>query len=128
MIFDPRTLATPVYEALSDLKQHNQGDTLREQKGQAVELYTYVSTWGLMRLKAEEEAQKKEGKKQIVVKFFDCLEQLSGHQHLASRKGLETLKGLGVEDYLGLTGLGLAIAQEFSFWATAVYADIEFSD
>jgi hypothetical protein len=26
---------------------------------------------------------------------------------------------------LGLTGLGLVLAQEFSFWATAVYHDIK---
>ncbi|NJM00170.1 MAG: hypothetical protein HC924_15850 [Synechococcaceae cyanobacterium SM2_3_2] len=125
MTFDPRTLATPVYEALTDLKQHNNGDTLKEQKGQSVELYTYLSTWGLMRLKAEEEALSKLGKKQVVQKFFECLELLSGNSHLAGRPGLDTLKNLDVESYLGLTGLGLSLAQEFSFWATAVYWDIK---
>jgi hypothetical protein len=65
-----------------------------------------------------------EGKKQVVCKFFECLEKLSERQNL----GLDTLKGLDISDYLGLTGLGLAIAQEFSFWATAVYHDVSGED
>jgi hypothetical protein len=32
---------------------------------------------------------------------------------------------MSTDDYLGLTGLGLALAQEFSFWATAIYADVK---
>lgn len=126
MSFDPRTIATPVYDALSELRsQLNQDDThLKEQKNQAVELYTYLSTWGMMRLKAEEQALNQEGKKQVVKKYFQCLEKLSGIADLANVKGLETLKKLTTDDYLGLTGLGLEIAQEFSFWANAIYHDI----
>ncbi|MCS7227093.1 MAG: hypothetical protein NZ821_08905 [Gloeomargarita sp. SKYB31] len=130
MTFDPRTLATPVYDALKELKRNSRGviETLKEQKNQALELYTYLATWGLMRLKAEEDALSQEGKKQVVRKFFECLQELSGCQNLANAQGLETLKKLPVEDYLGLTGLGLAIAQEFSFWATAIYHDVTGGD
>lgn len=126
MGFDPRTMGKPVYEALHELKNlPNQDDTrLKEQKNQAVELYTYLSTWGLMRLKAEENALSQEGKKQVVKKYFECLEVITECQNLAGKPGLETLKNLDTDDYLGLTGLGLAIAQEFSFWATAVYHDV----
>lgn len=127
MTFDPRTIATPVYEALDGLRQlPNQDDTrLKEQKNQAVELYTYLSTWGMMRLKAEEKALSQEGKKQVVRKYFECLQQLSGVENLATDNGLNVLKKLSTDEYLGLTGLGLALAQEFSFWANAVYVGIE---
>lgn len=127
MTFDPRTIGTPVYEALSGLRSHSERDEtrLKEQKNQAVELYTYLSTWGMMRLKAEEKALSQEGKKQVVKKYFECLQELSKIQNLAGDGGLNVLKNLGTEEYLGLTGLGLALAQEFSFWATAVYAGIE---
>ena len=126
-IFDPRTIATPVYEALTQLcAQPNQDDSrLKEQKNQAVELYTYLSTWGMLRLKAEEQALSQEGKKQVVKKFFECLEKLSDTPDLAGDNGLKTIKELDTESYLGLTGLGLALAQEFSFWATAIYHDIK---
>ncbi|MEG4803589.1 hypothetical protein QUB63_30890 [Microcoleus sp. ARI1-B5] len=126
MTFDPRTIATPVYEALSQLRsQPNQDDTrLKEQKNQAVELYTYLSTWGMMRLKAEEQALSQEGKKQVVKKYFECLQELSGIPNLAGNSGLNVIKKLSTDEYLGVTGLGLALAQEFSFWATAVYHDI----
>ncbi|MEQ8999666.1 MAG: hypothetical protein RID53_24545 [Coleofasciculus sp. B1-GNL1-01] len=124
--FDPRTLATPVYEALTQLKlQPNQNEIrLKEQKNQAVELYTYLSTWGMMRLKAEENALNQEGKKQVVKLFFECLQILSFQENLAGEQGLTVLKNLTTDEYLGLTGLGLAVAQEFSFWASAVYHDI----
>jgi aminoglycoside/choline kinase family phosphotransferase len=142
MTFDPRTIGKPVYEALSSLrsqqeeKEKNQDrlkERLKEQKNQAVELYTYLSTWGLMRLKAEEKAisQDKPGKKEVVHKYFDCLQTLSNienlpsEQGLNSEQGLKVLKDLGTDEYLGLTGLGLALAQEFSFWASAVYWDIK---
>lgn len=127
MGFDPRTMGKPVYEALQGLRtQPGQDDSrLKEQKNQAVELYTYLSTWGLMRLKAEETALSQEGKKQVVKKYFECLEKVSEKRNLAGSSGLETLKKMDTDDYLGLTGLGLAIAQEFSFWATAVYVGIE---
>ncbi len=129
MTFDPRTIATPIYKALNKLRsESHQDDTcLKQQKGQAVELYTYLSTWGMMRLKAEETAlaDNMKGKKQIVNKFFQCLQELSGIEGLANEQGLVTLKNLDTDEYLGLTGLGLALAQEFSFWATAIYSDIE---
>lgn len=127
MIFDPRTIATPVYEALSELRsQPHQDETrLKEQKNQAIELYTYLSTWGMMRLKAEEKALNQDGKKQVVKKFFECLQILSGVENLTEDNGLNVLKNLQTDAYLGLTGLGLALAQEFSFWAAAVYAGIE---
>lgn len=126
MGFDPRTMGKPVYEALHELRNlPNQDDTrLKEQKNQAVELYIYLSTWGLMRLKAEEFSLSQEGKKQVVKKYFECLEAIATQQSLVGKAGLETLKNLNTDDYLGLTGLGLAIAQEFSFWATAVYYDV----
>jgi hypothetical protein len=127
MTFDPRTIATPVYEALSGLRSQSARDEarLKEQKNQAVELYTYLSTWGMMRLKAEEKALSQDGKKQVVRKFFECLQNLSGVENLAGDNGLNVLKNLSTDAYLGLTGLGLAVAQEFSFWAAAVYVGIE---
>lgn len=127
MTFDPRTITTPIYEALDSLRsQPNQDESrLKEQKNQAVELYTYLATWGMMRLKAEEKALSQTGKKQVVKKFFECLENISDVTNLASETGLTVLKQLDTEEYLGLTGLGLAIAQEFSFWAAAVYHDVK---
>ncbi|WP_375473883.1 hypothetical protein [uncultured Nostoc sp.] len=128
MTFDPRTIATPIYEALNNLRsQTNDGTRLKQQKSQAVELYTYLSTWGMLRLKAEEKALADNmiGKKQVVKKFFECLQQVSGIANLAHEQGLTTLKNLNTDEYLGLTGLGLALAQEFSFWATAIYSDIQ---
>ncbi len=129
-MFDPRTIATPVYEALSELRNQQTGNDsrLKEQKNQAIELYTYLSTWGMMRLKAEEKALSQDGKKEVVKKFFQCLETLSQSrqvQGLASDTGLDVIKKLEVDEYLGLTGLGLALAQEFSFWANAIYHDIK---
>ncbi|MBE9142331.1 hypothetical protein [Planktothrix mougeotii] len=123
MAFDPRTIATPVYEALSGLQTqyYNQNERLQEQKSQAVELYTYLATWGLMRLKAEETALNQDGKKDVVKKYFACLEELSGLTNLANAEGLKILKNLNADEYLGLTGLGLTVAQEFSFWANAIY-------
>ncbi|WP_457501530.1 hypothetical protein [Thermostichus sp. MS-CIW-15] len=85
----------------------------------------YLSTWGLLRLKAEENALSQEGKKQVVKEFFSCLEEISGQKGIAGSNGLNLLMQLGVEEYLGLTGLGLALAQEFGFWATAIYHDVK---
>jgi hypothetical protein len=127
MTFDPRTLGTPVYENLSVLKETHKADTarLKEQKSQAVELYTYLSTWGMMRLKAEEKALK-DGKKEMVTCYFTCLEKLTDQKDLlVDDIGLTTLKEMSAEDYLGLTGLGLALAQEFSFWTTVIYHDVK---
>ncbi len=130
MSFDPRSIGTPVYEALKELRGNlgPEEEIVKRQKSQAVELYTYLSTWGMLRLKAEEKALSQEGKKQVVKKFFECLENLAQRQNLANTQGLTTLKDLDVSDYLGLTGLGLAIAREFSFWATAVYHDVSGDD
>jgi len=132
MTFDPRSIGKPVYEALKELRGNlpKEDKKVKQQKSQAVELYTYLSTWGLMRLKAEEQAlgNGMEGKKEVVTKFFKCLEILSIREDLANNKGLDTLKELAVTDYLGLTGLGLAIAREFSFWTTAVYNDVTGED
>jgi hypothetical protein len=129
MTFDPRTIATPIYDALNNLHSlPNQDETrLKQQKSQAVELYTYLSTWGMMRLKAEEMALPNGmmGKRQVVEKFFECLQTISETKNLSGEQGLTTLKNLNTDEYLGITGLGLALAQEFSFWATAVYWDIK---
>lgn len=125
MTFDPRTIAKPVYEALDKLKSQSAQDQtrLKEQKNQAVELYTYLSIWGMLRLKAEEQALNQDGKKQVVGEYFKCLQYLSGINNL-TKDGLNVLKNLSTDEYLGLTGLGLALAQEFSFWANAVYYDV----
>lgn len=156
-IFDPRGLADPVYQTLSKLRDEydqklNEGviskdqrdSHLKEQKNQAVELYTYLSTWGLMRLKAEEIALNKDnvtkkygdfdnlkkrikasqyGKVEIVKEFFNCLQELVPNSQ--NKLELKQLSKMDVDEYLGMMGLGLAIAQEFSFWATAIYYDIK---
>jgi hypothetical protein len=122
-IFDPRSIATPVYKALTNLHQNN--SDLQGQKIQAFALYSYLSTWGMMRLKAEETAISGDGKKAVIKAYFECLEQLSGKPDLAGTKGLKTITAMETEDYLGLTGLGLVVAQEFSFWATAIYVGID---
>ncbi|KGF72821.1 hypothetical protein DO97_03525 [Neosynechococcus sphagnicola sy1] len=139
MSFDPRTIGKPVYQALQELRdeqEQNQRDEakrkerLKEQKNQAVELYTYIATWGLLRLKAEEKAisEDKKGKKEVVQEYFKCLEILAEASKLSGADGLNTLVDMDVDDYLGLTGLGLVLAQEFSFWASAVYWDIKGGD
>ncbi|MCW6036926.1 hypothetical protein K4A83_11720 [Spirulina subsalsa FACHB-351] len=48
----------------------------------------------------------------------------TGVQPLTGDQGLNTIKDLSSDDYLGLTGLGLELANEFSFWANAIYHDI----
>lgn len=130
MSFDPRTIGAPVYKSLDSLRKKYDSDEtrLKEQKGQAVELYTYLSTWGMMRLKAEELALSQDGKKDVVKAYFSCLQSITGGEGLSESGGLKKLKDMDAEEYLGLTGLGLAIAQEFSFWATAVYHDIKGAD
>jgi hypothetical protein len=123
-IFDPRLIATPVYKALTELSKGRSDKQLKEQKAQAFALYSYLSTWGMMRLKAEETAVTGD-KKEVIKAYFECLQQLSGKPDLAGTKGLQTITAMETEDYLGLTGLGLTLAQEFSFWATAIYVDVE---
>jgi hypothetical protein len=124
MDFDPRTISQPVFDKLQELHSKTSGEKLKEQKNQALELYTYLSTWGMLRLKAEEIALSQEGKKQVVKIYFDCLQEISKKPNLANPQGLNTLKNLSTDEYLGLTGLGLEIAQEFSFWANAIYHDV----
>lgn len=162
IVFDPRTIATSVYDELNTLRKPYEHewkktqleqdkkiyyDHLREQKSQAVELYTYVSTWGLMRLKAEEMALDKtklgeqppkniqekakksqEGKREVIAKYFLCLEKLADTEAakgISEKEGLIILKKLDPDEYLGLMGLGLALSQEFAFWANAIYHDIK---
>lgn len=139
MTFDPRTISTPVYEALNGLRSQTEAKykdnedkkkaILKEQKRQAVEIYTYLSTWGLMRLKAEEQALSQEGKKDVVRKYFDCLQEVSklaGEDiNITGSNGLTAIKDLNCDRYLGLTGLALELAQEFSFWANAIYHDVK---
>ena len=129
MTFDPRTISNPVFTALQELSSATADNSRRkEQKKQALELYIYLSTWGMMRLKAEETTLNQEGKKEVVKKYFQCLEELSQRNNISNSQGLTTLKDLSTDDYLGLTGLGLEIAQEFSFWANAIYSDVESGD
>jgi hypothetical protein len=124
MLFDPRTIGTPVYERLSELRTRtNDQAKLRKQKSMAQEIYTYLSTWGLMRLKAEETILK-DGREDPVRIFFECLQELSGKPDLS----LKHLKGLSADEYLGLTGLALEIAREFSFWVSAIYHDVSPED
>jgi hypothetical protein len=122
-IFDPRSIATPVYIALTDLHQNN--SDLQGQKIQAFALYTYLSTWGMMRLKAEETAISGDGKKAVIKAYFGCLAQLSDKDKIAGTEGLQAITKMETEEYLGLTSLGLTIAQEFSFWASAIYVGVE---
>lgn len=124
MTFDPRTLGTPVYEKLNALQARTNDEARqRKQKSMAQELYTYLSTWGLMRLKAEETILR-DGREDPVRVFFECLEEISERQNL----DLNTLKNLNADEYLGLTGLGLEIAREFSFWVSAIYHDVAGED
>ncbi|MEM8779288.1 MAG: hypothetical protein AAGF26_10535 [Cyanobacteria bacterium P01_G01_bin.49] len=153
-IFDPRVLANPVYKKLYKLREDydtnlkngvitkDQYDSrLKEQKKQAIELYTYLSTWGLMRLKAEELALNKEniqktsdnikdrvkvsqyGKLEVVQEFFNSLQGLMPNSQ--DKLELKKISKMDVDEYLGLTGLALALAQEFSFWGNAIYYDIK---
>lgn len=123
--FDPRTMAAEVYRCLAQLRAQTQDEArLKDQKSQAVELYTYISTWGLMRLKAEEIALRQDGRREIVQNFFGCLQTISRQENLTGDLGLPTLTNLRADDYLGLTGLALELAQEFSFWGNAVYVGV----
>jgi len=154
MLGDSRSITIPVYDALYQLRQSynqerenigqdNYTKRLREQKSQAQELYTYLATWGLMRLRAEEMSRNawerppreiplgkraknnQEGKREMLECFFQTLEKVAKKQNLASSNGVETLRQMDSEDYMGLTGIALAVAREFSFWADAIYADIQ---
>jgi hypothetical protein len=121
MIFDPRSLANPVYDRLSQLRNRTRDQArLRKQKSMAQEIYTYLSTWGLMRLKAEETILG-DGREEPVQVFFECLQEIAGQPELS----LDNLKNLSADDYLGLTSIALAIAREFSFWVSAIYHGVE---
>lgn len=101
MIFDPRSLANPVYDRLSQLRNRTRDQArLRKQKSMAQEIYTYLSTWGLMRLKAEETILK-DGREDPVQVFFECLQEIAGQPELS----LDNLKNLSADDYLGLTSI-----------------------
>ncbi|MEM9543060.1 MAG: hypothetical protein AAGA60_26655 [Cyanobacteria bacterium P01_E01_bin.42] len=159
MSFDPRSYSSPVYTALFQLRKQYDGAVkdgkinvdeykkhLQEQKSQAQELYSYLSTWGLLRLKGEELSLNKwhgqnpeeidiekravksqEGRREIVEQFFQCLDTISKKRDLAGKDGIQTLtqQQTKIEDYLGLTGIALEVAKEFSFWANTVYYDIK---
>lgn len=158
--FDSRALNQPVYETLKELRsaydeakkngQVSDKDYARrlgEQKSQAQELYSYLATWGLMRLRAEEMSrnawgnlekvtlatrakEKQEGKREMLECFFKCLERVAKLQRgsIANPNGMDTLNKMDSDTYLGLTGIALAVAREFSFWADAIYADIKEGD
>lgn len=119
--YDPRSLSTPVYTALSQLKTDTpELAAQKEQKNQAVELYTYLSTWGLLRLKAEETALQSQAQKQKVVKkFFHVLAKVM--EKSENEFTINYLTGLPASDYLGVTGIALQLAREFSFWAESIY-------
>jgi len=134
MTFEPAKFGKIAYTALQDLRIEYVGkepknkhiEIFQEVWSQSVEIYTYLSTWGLLRLKAEQTALEKQPIKQKVVEvFFKCLQELEPVQgkdfSVANPMGLTTLKGLDTSEYLGVTGLALALAKEFSFWANAVY-------
>lgn len=147
-VFDPRTLGKEVYDKLVVLRKKHDKDfnakqiakerkiskevyrRLKEQKNQAVELYTYLATWGLMRLKAEqiEGENKQVGKREVIQGFFECLENLRKNGNSSDELNLNRLKKMNVDEYLGLTGLALALAQEFAFWASAIYFDVSGDD
>ena len=125
--YDPRKISVKVYE---NLKQVKQGTSRKEdqdkQKNQAIELYTYIATWGLMRLAGEEPALSNEIQKQKVVRcFFQTLGELafSGQEPnpLFGESKLSTLVSMRASEYLGLTGLALQVGREFCFWAEALY-------
>ncbi len=125
MTFDPRCIGTHVHDKTRDMRGVLRGEDpkAKKQKSMAQELYTYLSTWGLMRLKAEETILK-DGREDPVRCFFACLTEISGYPNLS----LEGLKTLRADEYLGLTGLGLEIAREFSFWVSVIYHDVKGED
>lgn len=129
LTYDPRSISTQVYRNLSDVKQRTpDAAKQKEQKSQAVELYTYVATWGLLRLKAEETALSQDSKKAVVKCFFQTLGQIAFPDKpntVADASGLDYLSKQDASEYLGLTGLALQVAREFAFWAEAVYPGIQ---
>lgn len=128
LTYDPRTISSKVYQNLDNLKNDTPNESDRkEQKSQAVELYTYVATWGLLRLKAEEFALSQDNKKKVVQRFFNTLGEIafSGQPNpFLGREGLNYLTEKDASEYLGFTGLSLQVAREFAFWAEAIYPKI----
>ncbi|MBJ7901403.1 MAG: hypothetical protein GC158_16105 [Cyanobacteria bacterium RI_101] len=134
--FDSRSLSKSAFESLTHLRKDYQKlipdfekakKGLKDQKNQAQELYVYISTWGLLRLKAEEKAiSKDQEQRRLVVKsFFKHLQKLADRNDLAGDDDLKNIVGLPANDYLGLTGLAIELANEFGFWANAIYHDIQ---
>lgn len=128
--YEPRSISSLVYQNLNQLKQsvNTNIPAQKEQKNQAVELYSYAATWGLIRLKAEEYALKNQPQKQSVIKcFFQTLNELvfpENKNYLNGENDLQNISDrqqLGASEYLGLTGVGLQVAREFAFWAEALY-------
>lgn len=125
LTYDPRTISSKVYKNLEQLKANTPNESDRkEQKSQAVELYTYIATWGLLRLKAEEFALSQNSKKEVVKCFFKTLGQVAfpdTANPFLERQGLNYLTEKDASEYLGFTGLALQVAREFAFWAEAIY-------
>jgi hypothetical protein len=127
--YDPRTISTKVYNNLKTVKDKtSKTEDHDKQKSQAVELYTFVATWGLLRLTGEIPALSNERQKQAVVEcFFRTLGELAFAEEtpnpLAETSRIEKLthSNMTASEYLGLTGFALKVAQEFSFWAEALY-------
>jgi hypothetical protein len=83
--------------------------------------------WGLLRLKGEDAALVNQAQKQKVVRcFFKTLSQLvftnERTNQFEGSAGLERLTRMSASEYLGLTGVALQVAREFSFWAESLYA------
>lgn len=132
LTLDPRSISNKVYSNLNQLKgKTSLSADRKEQKGQAVELYNYLATWGLLRLKAEEITLRSKPQKQAVINyFFQTLEEIA-FQSNESNSSSSPKKSITVDflssqepsEYLGLTGLSLQIAREFAFWSQAVYPE-----
>ena len=126
--YDPRKISVAVYKNLQQVKQRtSKKEEHDKQKRQAVELYTYIATWGLLRLAGEEPALSNEVQKQAVIKcFFQTLGELAfpedePNNPLVGNSKINKLTGMNASSYLGLTGFALQVAREFSFWAEALY-------
>lgn len=133
--YDDRQISKRVYLNLGKLSGDSvEEEKRREQRGQAVELYTYIATWGLLRLQGEDAALTKQPEKRKVVHcFFQTLGELITPEALQDQNanpfnsvesGLDHLTSLPSSEYLGLTGIALQIARKFSFWAEALYSDL----
>lgn len=125
LTYDPRTISSKVYRNLEALKDATPKESDRkEQKSQAVELYTYIATWGLLRLKAEEFALSQDNKRKVVQCFFETLGEIAFPQEdnpFLGQGGLNYLTKKDASEYLGFTGLALQVAREFAFWVEAIY-------